>query len=205
MRLANAAYEACPWRITSIAPDFKLLDAWGLDVEGSRGEFDAFVDTMTTLELAKNGPSAVRALFHLRAQLGRWFKWHDGGWDDGAIKLPIPGCTETTLGARLPQDLKNTVPVPGSGTSKFHPLYRTDNEWAAELSNKTVHAIQHLVWIDAGGGRYRGQLGVYVKPRGWLGSFYLALIGPFRRVIVYPAGIARIKSMWQARSDWQHH
>ncbi len=83
--------------------------------------------------------------------------------------------------------------VPRGGTSKCRPLYRTDNEWAAELSNKTVHVIQHLVWIDAGGDRYRGQLGVYVKPRGWLGSFYLALIGPFRRIIVYPAGIARIQ------------
>lgn len=200
MRLRNAAYEAHPWRISSIAPDFKLLDAWGLDVEGSRGEFDAFLETMTTLDVAKNGSLAVRGLFRLRAQLGRWFKWNDGGWDGTFTKLPIPGCSETTLSARLPEDLKNTAPVPRDGGAKFRPLYRTDNEWAAELSNKTVHVIQHLVWIDAGEGRYRGQLGVYVKPRGWFGSVYLALIGPFRRVIVYPALIVRIKSIWQARS-----
>jgi hypothetical protein len=200
MKLPKAAHEAYPWRIASIAPDFRLLDAWGLNVQGSRDEFGAFLDTVNTLDLAKNGPSAVRVLFRLRAQLGRWFRWNDGGWGDSTSKLAIPGCTETTLSARLPEDLKNTVAVPRNGASKFRPLYLTDNEWAAELSNKTVHAIKHLVWIDEGGGRYRGQLGVYVKPRGWFGLFYLALIAPFRRTIVYPAGVARINSAWQARS-----
>src|SRR5712692_2788685 len=109
MRLPNAAHEAYPWRIARIAPDFKLLDAWDLGVRGSRGEFSSFIDTMNALDLAKSGPPAVRALFRLRNQLGRWFNWNDGGWDDGTIKLAIPGCTETTLSARLPEDLKNTV------------------------------------------------------------------------------------------------
>lgn len=200
MRLSNEAHQGYPWRIARIAPDFKLLDAWDLGVRGSRGDFSSFIDTMNALDLATSGPPAVRVLFRLRSKLGRWFKWNDGGWDDGAIKLAIPGCTETTLSARLPEDLKDSVPVRQGKASKFRPLYHTDDEWAAELSNKTVHAIQHLVWIDEGGGHYRGQLGVYVKPRGWFGRFYLALIGPFRRAIVYPAGIARIKSIWQARS-----
>lgn len=200
MRLPNHAHQAYPWRLARIAPDFKLLDVWDLGVRGRRGEFSSLIDTMNTLDLARNGPPAVRALFRLRRRLGRWFNWKDGGWSDGAVKLAIPGCTETTLCARLPEDLKNTVAVGKNPAAKFRPLYHTDNEWAAELSNKTVHAIEHLVWIDEGGGRYRGQLGVYVKPRGWFGRFYLALIGPFRRAIVYPAGIARIKSIWQARS-----
>jgi hypothetical protein len=43
-------------------------------------------------------------------------------------------------------------------------------------------------------------MGVYVKPHGWFGSFYLALIGPFRHAIVYPAGVRRIRSAWEARS-----
>jgi len=177
MRLPNTAHEAYPWLITRIASDFKLLDAWALDVQGTRDEFGAFVDMMNTLDLARNGPRVVRALFLLRGQLGRWFRWNDGGWDSSTIKLPIPGCTETTLRARLPEDLKKTVPDPRDTAQKFLPLYRTDNEWAAELSNRTVHAIQHLVWIDEGSGRYRGQLGVYVKPRGWV---WLVLSGPDR-------------------------
>lgn len=199
MRLSNHAYQGYPWRIARIAPDFKLLDAWDLGVQGSRGEFGTFIDTMNALDLAKRGPLAVRMLFRLRTELGRWFKWSDGGWDDGTARFAIPGCTETTLDARLPEDLKNTVSVGKNQASKFRPLYHTHNEWAAEMSNRTVHAIKHLVWIDEGGGRYRGQLGVYVKPRGWFGRFYLALIGPFRRAIVYPAGVARIRKLWHTR------
>ena len=199
MRVPKHEHLTHPWQLTRIAPDFKLLDAWDLGVRGNRGDFNSLIETMKGLDLATNGPLAVRALFRLRGQLGRWFRWNDGGWDGGTVKLPIPGCTETTLRVRVPKDLKNTTPNPGDRAEKFLPLYRTENEWAAELSNKTVHAIQHLVWIDEGGGHYRGQLGVYVKPRGWFGSFYLALIGPFRRTIVYPAAIARIKNLWQSR------
>ena len=198
MRLSNAAYRANPWRIASIAPDFKLQDAWDLHVEGSRGDFDNLLDIMEHLNPSQGGPPLVRTLFRLRDRMGRWFGWNDGGWGDGAVKLAIPGCPETTLSVRLPEDLKNTVAV-SDAARKFRPLYRADGEWAAELSNNTVHAIMHLVWIDQGKGRYRGQMGVYVKPRGAFGSLYMALIGPFRRVIVYPAIIRQVKIAWDAR------
>ena len=200
MRMRNAEYAARPWRIVLIAPDFKLLDAWDTTVQGSQGEFDAFLDTVNTLDPEKGGSRVVRALFRLRHRLGRWFGWNDGGWGVGDIKLAIPGCTETTLGARLPEDLKNTVPVPQNSASKWRTLYHTEDEFAAELSNKTVHVVKHLVWVAQGAGRYRGQMGVYVKPRGWFGSFYLTLIGPFRHAIVYPAGMRRIRRAWEARS-----
>ncbi|HYL78737.1 MAG TPA: DUF2867 domain-containing protein [Bryobacteraceae bacterium] len=200
MKLPNAAHEARPWRITGIAPDFKLLDTWNLPVEGTRGDFDAFLDTMAVLDLARTGPRAVRALFSLRARLGQWFGWNDCGWGEGTIKLAIPGCTETTLSARLPKDLQNTVPAPDNSAVKFRPIYRTDDEWAEELSNGIVHVIKHLVWIDEGRGHYRGQMGIYVKTRGWFGPLYLALIQPFRHAIVYPAGIRQIKHAWETRS-----
>ena len=35
------------------------------------------------------------------------------------------------------------------------PLFRTDNEFAAELSNQTVHGVMHLAWVDRGEGRYQ--------------------------------------------------
>jgi Protein of unknown function (DUF2867) len=199
MRLSNAVYLAHPWRITAVAPDFKLLDAWDLPVEGSRADFDVFLQVMRTLNPRQSAPGLVRALFWLRDRLGHWFRWNDGGWDGRTVKLPIPGCTETTLRVRLPEDLKQSVPTSEDGTAKFRALYCTSSECAEELSNATVHAIKHLVWVDQGGGLYRGQMGVFVKPRGWFGSFYLALIGPFRRLLVYPAGVRLIGNAWAAR------
>jgi Protein of unknown function (DUF2867) len=57
----------------------------------------------------------------------------------------------------------------------------------------------HLAWIDQGEGRYRGQMGVYVKPRGRFGAMYMALIRPFRHLIVYPALMRQIERAWDAR------
>jgi hypothetical protein len=49
----------------------------------------------------------------------------DGGWDGNSEKLPIPGCTETTLRVRLPDDLKPTVPTSERCAAKFRAVYRT--------------------------------------------------------------------------------
>src|SRR5438445_1834272 len=93
----------------------------------------------------------------------------------------LPGCHEPALSARLPDGLRGSAKSPViSGAMQraaggFVPLYRTDEEWAAELSNGTVHGVLHLAWVEQGGGRYRAQMGVYVKPRGRLGGIYMML------------------------------
>jgi hypothetical protein len=195
VRLPNAAHEAHPWVIAQVAPDFKLLDVWGLPAQGRLDEFQSLLEIMASLDPANRGSRATRMLFSLRYRLGGWF-----GWDDATRTRPVPGRTETTLSARLPEDLLGTAARPDFSSTSFKPLYRTDDEWAAELSNDTVHAVMHLVWIDQGEGLYHGQMGVYVKPRGRFGATYMALIGPFRHLIVYPALIRQIKREWEART-----
>jgi len=56
-----------------------------------------------------------------------------------------------------------------------------------------------LAWVRGREGVYHGQMGVYVKPRGRFGSAYMALIGPFRHFIVYPALMRQIGRAWEAR------
>jgi hypothetical protein len=193
VRLPNAAHAAHPWVIAQIAPDFELLDVWRLPAQGRLEDFATLLETMASLDRADRG-RATRALFSLRHRLGGWF-----GWDDASRRRPVPGRTETTLSARLPDDLRGTATLPDISSTSFTPLYRTDNEWAAELSNDTVHAVMHLAWIDQGEGLYRGQMGIYVKPRGRFGAAYMALIGPFRHLIVYPALMRQIERAWEAR------
>ena len=60
----------------------------------------------------------------------------------------------------------------------------------------SLHGVMHLAWIDRGDGRYQGQMTVYVKPRGPLGKGYMALIKPFRYLIVYPALMRQIERDW---------
>jgi hypothetical protein len=193
VRLPNAAHEAHPWVIAQIAADFKLLDVWGLPAQGRLEDFATLLETVASLDRADRG-RATRALFSLRHRLGGWF-----GWDDASRRRPIPGRTETTLSARLPDDLRGTATLPDISSTSFTPLYRTETEWAAELSNDTVHAVMHLAWIDQGEGLFRGQMGIYVKPRGRFGATYMALIGPFRHLIVYPALMRQIERAWEAR------
>ena len=192
MRLPNAAHESRAWRIREIAPDFNLEDVWALPVYGGLGDFQTLLEVMASLDGAKAASLATRVLFRLRRRLGSWFDW-----DSAAANLPIPGTNEASLMNRLPEDLRHSAV--DLGFRQFSPLYRTDVEFAAELSNQTVHAVMHLAWVDQGTGRYQGQMAVDVKPRGRLGKGYMAVIAPFRHWVVYPALLRQIERTWSTR------
>ena len=186
-------HESRPWRIREIAPDFTVEDVWALPVYGGTGDFQTLLEVMASLDPAQGASLATRLLFAVRWRLGSWF-----GWDDAAGQLPIPGKNEVSLTDRLPEDLRGTAADLPFG-SRFAPLFRTDVEAAAELSNQTVHGVMHLAWVDQGEGRYQGQMTVYVKPRGRLGEAYMAFIAPFRHRVVYPALMRQIERAWNAR------
>jgi hypothetical protein len=194
LRLPNSEHESHRWRIAEIAPDFRLEDAWALPAEGGADEFPALVEVMASLDPTSGAPLVVRLLFGVRLAIGRVL-----GWDDDTEQRPIPGNAETTLHGRLPPDLRGSAAGPRLRTTSFTPLYRTEDEWVAELSNRTVHGLLQLVWVERGDGLWRGQMGVYVKPRGRLGELYMAAIAPFRHRIVYPALMAQIERAWNQR------
>ena len=205
MRLPNAAHESRPWRIHAIAPDFTLEDVWALPVRGGAEDFQTLLEITVSSNPTNAESLPARVLWRVRDRLGRWFGLGrisapiDRGWDDAAGKLPIPGTNETSLTDRLPDDLRNTAADLDFHSLPFAPLYRTDVEFAAEVSNQTVHGVMHLAWVDQGEGRYQGQMAVYVKPRGPLGKGYMALIKPFRYWVVYPALMRQIERAWNTR------
>lgn len=199
MRLPNREHESQSCRIHDIAPDFTLEDVWALPARGNADDFATLLEVMASLDPANGESLATRMLFCIRYRLGGWF-----GWDGADHQLPIPGNTETTLSARLPEDLRNTAAGVDLSATKFTPLYRTNVEFAAELSNRTVHAVMHLAWVDKGDGCYQGQMGVYVKPRGSFGAGYMAFIAPFRHRVVYPALMRQIEHAWNIRMAERH-
>jgi hypothetical protein len=205
MRLPNTAHEAHPWRIRELASDFVLEDVWALPAYGGAEDFGALIEIATSSDPSKGESLPTRVLWDVRDRLGSWFGLGrisapiDAGQGDATGKLPIPGKSETSLTGRLPEDLRNTAADVHFDSLPFKPLYRTDTEFAAELSNQTVHGVMHLAWVDQGGGRYQGQMAVYVKPRGLFGQGYMALIKPFRYWIVYPALMRQIERAWNRR------
>ena len=194
MRLANGEHEAHAWRIVEIAPDFRLEDVWALPAHGRHEDFATLLEVLASLDPSRAQSRATRALFAIRYRVGGWL-----GWDEAPRARPSADGAQTTLAARLPEDLRGTATGPEPRVSDFTPLYRTDVEWAAELSNRTVHAVMHIAWVERGEDRYQGQMGVYVKPRGRLGVLYMAAIAPFRHRVVYPALMREIESAWDAR------
>jgi len=208
-RLPNSAHESRPWRIREIVPDFTLEDVWALPAEGDAEDFPKLLEMVGTLSPANSDSRATRFLWELRDRLGEWFglgRINDptgGSSDASAAELMIPGTDETSLAERLPADLRNTTWNEDFGSLPFTPLYRTDVEAAAEVSNQTVHGVAHVAWVDQGEGRYQGQMAVYVKPRGRFGQGYMALIKPFRYLIVYPALMRQFERAWDLTATGQ--
>jgi Protein of unknown function (DUF2867) len=203
MKLSNAEHERRPWRIHELVPDFTLEDVWALPMEGGPEGFEDLLDLAGSFDPSNADSRPTRFLWNLRDRLGSWLDLGeistavDG---DGAGGLPIPGTSETSLRDRLPPDLRGTASDVTFGSLPFVPLYRTDREAAAEISNKTVHGVAHLAWVDRGDGRYQGRMAVYVKPRGAFGRGYMALIKPFRHWVVYPALMRQMERTWDTRA-----
>jgi hypothetical protein len=99
-----------------------------------------------------------------------------------------------SLRDRLPADLADTPS--DFDTDPFTPLYVTDDEFALEIANQTVHGVMHVGWVPDGTGGRRGQMAVLVRPNGVLGVAYLAVIAPFRHLVVYPLMMRGIGRAW---------
>jgi hypothetical protein len=190
MRLPNAAHTQYPWRIHEVAPDFELEDVWALPTPGGPGDFPRLVQQTASFDPSRSSNRAARLLFAIRWRLGELL-----GLDD-APAGPEPRVP--TLRDRLPPDLRD-APGPYFRGAPFRSLYLTDDEWAAEIANRTMHGILHLGWVPDGDG-YRGQMAVLVKRNGLLGGAYMCAIRPFRHLIVYPAMMREIERAWRRRS-----
>jgi hypothetical protein len=196
--LPYIAYEASEgrahlpgWRIDEIVPDFRLEDVWALPTPGGPNDFPLLVAGFASTDPSKSLPRAARALWEIRFKLGELL-----GWDEPDTGL---GSRVSSLRGRLPADLRDAPPGPAFDALPFTSLYRLEDEWAAEIANRTVHGVMHISWVAEGTGGYRGQMAVYVKPNGPLGSAYMAAIKPFRYLIVYPQMMREIERRWHER------
>ena len=190
MRLPNTEYTLRPWRIHELTRDFRLEDVWELPTPGGPGDFPRLVQQFTSGEPAQGSSRVVGALFAIRWKIGELLGWDD---QDSGIGSRVP-----TLRDRLPDDLREAASGPDFAKLPFNSIYLLDDEFAAEIANRTVHGIMHLGWVSDGTGGYRGQMTVLVKPNGLFGTAYMAAIKPFRHLIVYPPLMRQIEREWTA-------
>jgi hypothetical protein len=188
-RLPNTAHTSRPWRIHELTRDFRLEDVWALPTPGGPDDFPRLVQQAASFDPSRSSSRAVGALFEIRWKLGELL-----GWDRPHAGL---GSRVPTLRDRLPADLREAQSGADFDSLPFTPLYLLEDEWAAEIANRTVHGVMHLGWVPDGSGGYRGQMAVLVKPNGMLGTGYMAAIRPVRHLIVYPRMIREIEREWR--------
>jgi len=178
MRLPNSAHTSRPWRIHELTRDFRLEDVWELPGGFGPDAFPLLVQAIASGDPSQSSSVAVRTLFAIRWKIGELL-----GWDGPAAGL---GSRVPTLRDRLPADLREASSGPIFTALPFKSLYLIEDEWAAEIANRTMHGIMHIGRIPDEKGRFHAQMAVLVKPNGLLGTAYMAAIRPFRHLVVYP-------------------
>ena len=190
MRVDVGQFRRLPLEVHAILEDLPPRDVSAIDLPGG-GPGRTLSDVrapITTGDLLSASP-LTRALFALRLWIGRLFGW-DQPWHDPP---------QMSYLSRVPPALQaRSVVAPGTMEGGFRLLYVVGHESLAEIRNATVHAFLCAALFERPGG-YRLYWAVYVKPTSWLTSVYMALIEPFRRFIVYPAMLGRVRRAWIAR------
>ena len=190
MRVPREQFRRLSLEVHGVLRDVPLHDVTAVDLPGGgAGRTLADVRALLAREHVRAANLLVRGLFALRALLGRLC-----GWDAARHTHP-----ETSFIHRLSSDItRRSALPPGSSDGPFRVLYVLERESLAEVRNATVHAFLASVLTETPSG-YRLYWAVYVQPVSWLTPLYMALIEPFRRYIVYPAILRRIRRAWEER------
>ena len=190
MRVTSEEYEGIDLRAHSLLEDVPLHDVWRVELPGGGpGRTIEDIRGLVSMEKLRSANAAVGFLFGLRGWLGRIF-----GWD----REPPQASAESFLHRLSVADRQRSLITPGTLDGSFRILFVSPQEAISEIQNATVHAFSVYALLESSSG-YRLYWGIYVRPAGRTTSFYMRLIDPFRRVIIYPAILRYIRSAWARR------
>lgn len=193
MRVPVEEFRRLPLEVHALLEDVPLQDVSAIDLPGG-GPGRTLLDVRAILssENLRSVNGAVRFLVALRAAIGRPF-----GWDAPAER--IEAHLDASYVRRVGPELAARSHVaPGTSADGRRVLYVLEREALEEVRNATVHAFFAEALVPREDG-YRLYLGVYVKPIVWFTRLYMAAIEPFRRFVVYPAVLARLRQRWLER------
>jgi hypothetical protein len=193
-RISPTEFYALSLRVHTFLADVPLHDVWAVDLpkhcDGvTLSEFlcRASQDGCDAAGVAINRlPPVARALFRLRFFLGRIFR----------LEAEPKDAWAASFSSRLtPEDRARSLVACGTREGLFRFVYRFENEQLLEIQNRTVHGAA-LSALAEKADSYRFYFAVYVRQRTWITPFYMGLIDPFRRWIIYPALLKKIRVTW---------
>jgi Protein of unknown function (DUF2867) len=190
-QISRAEFERVPLRAHAFMQGIPLHDVWAVDLGRTR-------EPITLAEFLRQSRGAIAtrspaasALLRLRFFIGRI-----AGWD----REPAGGTVETFAGRLTSEDRARTLVAPGTPDGHFRILYRFENEQLTEIANRTVHAAALSALVETEHG-YRFYFAVYVRSVGPMTPVYMALIDPFRKLIVYPSLLRNVRASWEKCSS----
>ena len=180
-------FKQLPLRVHDFLADVPLHDVWAIELPHRRSgiTLDEFLQKGNTH--ACRLPPAARALVSVRLFAGRLLgldrEPSERKWEDFRARL-----TEADR-------LKSLVPV-GTRDGLFRVVYRFENEQLLEIINHTAHAAALSTLVETTD-CYRFYFGVYVRRVSALTPIYMALIDPFRKLVVYPSLLGTVRATWE--------
>ena len=185
-QISKQEFERLPLRVHDFLAGVPLHDVWAVDLPRTRSgiTLDEFLRTAGTRPFSCS--AVVRVLMSIRLFVGRLL-----GWD----REP-PATERESFATRLTSaDRSRSLALAGTRDGLFRVVYRFENEQLLEVINRTVHgaALSALVETPSA---YRFYFGVYVRSVNRFTPVYMALIDPFRKLIVYPSLLRTVRASW---------
>jgi hypothetical protein len=187
MRVPAEEFRALDLEVHSFLAGVALRDVSAIDLPGG-GPDRSISDVRALLfrDSALTATVSLRVLFSLRLLLGRLF-----GWD-----RRVHEHAEDSYLNKLSDDQRGrSLADPGTSDGTFRLLYLFPKEVLGEVRNATVHAFSCMTIRRTASG-YRFYWAIYVKNVSRFTPVYMALIEPFRRLVVYPAILRRLRDSW---------
>ena len=187
-QISEQEFERLPLRVHTFLAGVPLHDVWVTDLPRSRAgiTLDEFL-RVASGRLFTPSP-IVRALLNIRFFVGGLFRW-----DRTTSTAGIP---ETFADRLTPTDRARSLAPAGLKDGHFRVVYRFENEYLQELINRTAHAAALSALVETASS-YRFYFAVYVRSVGRLTPLYMALINPFRKLIVYPSLLRSVRARWK--------
>jgi hypothetical protein len=185
-QISTQEFERLPLRVHDFLVGVRLHDVWAVDLPRARSgiTLDEFLRTASAC-LCTPTP-LVRALLNIRLFVGRRL-----GWD----REPAASAWETFTTRLTTADRSRSLAPAGAREGLFRVVYRFENEQLLELINRTAHAAALSALVETANG-YRFYFGVYVRSVSRFTPIYMALIGPFRKLVVYPSLLRTVRAKW---------
>src|SRR5713101_9902985 len=185
-QISTQEFERLPLRVHDFLAGVPLHDVWAIDLPRARSgiTLDQLLRTASACLLTPS--PVVRALLNIRLFVGRLL-----GWDrEPAATAWEPFTTRLTA-----DDCSKSLAPAGTREGLFRVVYRFENEQLLELINRTAHAAALSALVETANA-YRFYFGVYVRSVSRFTPIYMALIDPFRKLIVYPSLLRIVRATW---------